>query len=66
MSEEYSHGYDVIVKMKIRTKEDLPEKDVINSVEIALWGERLTILEDAWVCDLDFEGKKEEAESDVA
>lgn len=66
MSEEYPYKYDVIVKMTIRTKEDLPEKDIIASVDVALWGTKLSMLTGAWVSDLDVEGKKRQEDKDVS
>lgn len=65
MSEENLYEYDVIVKMKIRTKENLSEKIVADSVEIALWGVELTTLTNATITDLIIEGKKKLDDKDV-
>jgi hypothetical protein len=66
MSEEYPYKYDVIVKMRIRTKEDLSEKAVANSVETALWGVKLTTFADASIDVLNLEVEKSQEDKDVS
>lgn len=59
------HEYDVVIKMKIRTKENLSENKIVNSVEIALWGVELTTLTDASIDDLGVEVKKKQENKNV-
>jgi hypothetical protein len=66
MSEQYPYKYDVIVKMTISIKEDLPEKAIANSVEAALWGVELTTFADASIGDLNLEVEKNQEDKDVS
>lgn len=66
MSEEYLYEYDVIVKMKVKTKEDLSDRDVMKSIETALWGIKLTTLTGVLLTDLHIVSKKKQGDKDIS
>lgn len=58
--EQYPYEYDVVVTMRIRAKEDLPEKDVIKSVETDLLKSKIVDLTETCLTDFHIYGGKRE------